>query len=115
MQQPANPAGKCCCHDVTWQFYMRTLETFTFFSAFVENTNQVDYGINTRKIPNQAVPVVYIGFDEGDVRINNKRTVTFTPAGQYTYPVAVLCQPVDQVLTDKAGTTEDANCFIAHV
>jgi hypothetical protein len=27
----------------------------------------------------------------------------------------VGCQPVDQVLADEAGATEDANCFMVHV
>jgi hypothetical protein len=93
---------------------MRTPETFTLLSAFVENADQVDGGITGGEVFSQYVRVEDVTLDQGNAGINNERTMTFTTPRQDAYPVAMLCQPVDQVPADEAGTAQDANCFVTH-
>jgi hypothetical protein len=94
---------------------MRPPEARPFFAGFIQDANQVDDHINPAELLTQDVGVMHIGFHQRNVRIDDQCTMAFSPACQHAYLVAVLRQPVCQVLAYKTGATGYTDCFMAHL
>ena len=114
VQQSFHVAVQCRLNDLAWQFDVGPFEAGTVPVRVIEDTDQVDNGIDAFKLRAQLSGIMYIGSMQGDVWMNCQFAVPLRVTRQNANAVAIRGKPIRQVLSDEATATKDTDSFHVH-
>jgi hypothetical protein len=100
---------RCCLNYLSAQIDVYVAEAAVIPATLVQDTDQVDDDVSVQEVPLQAGLVMDICLDEGHQGIDGQGPVALASPGQYTQPVSIGREAVDQMAADEAGTAENAD------
>ena len=94
MQQPLHAGRPTSADDFCGQLGMNVPKPGATSTAFIENADQVDDGLEAAEVRRELACVVHIGIDQIDVRQHQQVAVHFAIACEYLDPCPSLTSRV---------------------